>query len=309
MKKLGKGEEHRPCGCVLVATQVAEQSVDLDADLLITDLAPTDMLFQRMGRLWRHERSARSCAQAESWIIPPTMSWDDFLAADARQVKQGLGKSARVYAPYVLLRSFEQWRKPENLILPDDIRRILEATYADPANDEPDGWRVLREELEMEKRALASQAVSATAIWTMPPLDDQEGVQTRWARLRTVYLLLARSVTPHSEQVAELELLNGEKCMVNTRHYEFDTAKAIFRNLVRMPYWPVKDYLQQQPAWLSAYVQQSAVIGLVRDDGRVMLLNLDTDIGLSYSEQEGLIIKPIKERSSVNKEEDNESYD
>ncbi|MGC8732789.1 MAG: CRISPR-associated helicase Cas3', partial [Halothiobacillaceae bacterium] len=44
----------RPKGCVLVATQVVEQSVDVDADLLVTDLAPTDMLLQRIGRLWRH---------------------------------------------------------------------------------------------------------------------------------------------------------------------------------------------------------------------------------------------------------------
>src|SRR5262249_46218623 len=47
MDRLGKDSTRRPPGCVLVSTQVAEQSVDIDADLLITDLAPTDMLLQR----------------------------------------------------------------------------------------------------------------------------------------------------------------------------------------------------------------------------------------------------------------------
>jgi len=309
MDKLGKGDNHRPCGCVFVATQVAEQSVDLDADLLITDLAPTDMLFQRMGRLWRHERSVRPCEQAEAWIISLALSWNDILAADARQLKQALGKSARVYAPYVLLRSLEQWRILESVTLPADIRPILEATYADPANDEPAGWRALRDELAKNKQDLELQAKSITAIWTMPALPDEEGVQTRWEKHRTVYLLLARSVTPHSDQMVELELFNGDTCLADSRQYKFDIAKAIFRNLVRIPQWPVSNYLNQPLSWLSVYIYQTAVVGLVHDDGRVMLLNLDNDIGLSYSKNEGLIIKPIKGRLCVNQEENNESYD
>ena len=99
--RLGKKPRRRPNGCVLVATQVVEQSVDIDGDFLLTELAPTDMLLQRIGRLWRHQKlpevAARRpiCARREVWIKHPYLSDD----ADATQLEAALGKSARVYRP------------------------------------------------------------------------------------------------------------------------------------------------------------------------------------------------------------------
>mgnify|MGYP000439000031 CR=1 FL=1 len=52
----GKIRSH-PGGCILIGTQTLEQSLDIDADFLITDLCPMDVLLQRIGRLHRHTRS------------------------------------------------------------------------------------------------------------------------------------------------------------------------------------------------------------------------------------------------------------
>ena len=52
-RELGKGR--KPGGCIVIGTQTLEQSLDIDADLLITDLCPVDVLLQRIGRIHRHE--------------------------------------------------------------------------------------------------------------------------------------------------------------------------------------------------------------------------------------------------------------
>lgn len=117
-------------GRILVGTQVLEQSLDIDADFLVCRFAPTDMLLQRMGRLWRHAETPRPAgARCEAWLIAPQLD------AAIESPYTAFGASAYVYAPYVLCRSLAVWHQRVALMLPQDIRDLIETTYAEQPED------------------------------------------------------------------------------------------------------------------------------------------------------------------------------
>ena len=66
--RFGKGVKGHG-GCVVVATQTVQQSLDIDVDLLITDLCPMDVLLQRIGRLHRHPDRCRPASVQEPLVM------------------------------------------------------------------------------------------------------------------------------------------------------------------------------------------------------------------------------------------------
>ena len=106
---------------ILIATQVAEQSLDLDFDLIATDLAPIDLLLQRAGRLWRHRRSARP-------LDEPVL----IVAGLAEDPPPAFGKPlwwSAVYREDVLLRTRSLLRDKLTLHLPDEIDTLVAKVY------------------------------------------------------------------------------------------------------------------------------------------------------------------------------------
>ncbi len=129
LRAFGKDPVLRPTRRIVVATQVIEQSLDLDFDLMVTYFCPTDLLIQRLGRLQRHRAHDRarpaSVQQPQLWILGAGASGGDELG-DA-----GVPIATRfVYDPHVLVRSWAVLRGRTQLTIPNDIESCVEGTYA-----------------------------------------------------------------------------------------------------------------------------------------------------------------------------------
>lgn len=116
------GREGPAEGALLIATQVVEQSLDLDFDRMITDLAPIDLVLQRVGRLHRHEDRKRppGFEQPRLLVVAPA-------PADAAALR--FGPSAFVYDAVTLSLSLDALRSMRELKLPSQIRPLVEGIY------------------------------------------------------------------------------------------------------------------------------------------------------------------------------------
>ncbi len=130
LERFGKGSDCRPARSVLVATQVLEQSLDLDFDLMVTQLAPVDLVLQRMGRLHRHRRlRPERLAEPTLWVLEPD------LADGVPTFDRG---SSFVYLEHVLLRTWMALRDLQSIRIPEDLGALVEAVYDDGPCLDPD---------------------------------------------------------------------------------------------------------------------------------------------------------------------------
>jgi len=292
LDRLGRHRAPSGPGSILIATQVVEQSVDIDLDFIVSDLAPTDMLFQRVGRLWRHDRPAehRAAVRPEFWVRLPELNPD----VNADELKSVLGRSARVYAPYVLLRSAVVWRGRTEIRLPNDIRPLMEATYSDPGETEPPSWDTLRSELEAEKRKLQANAEAAMSVFGMPMLTpEDDGALTRRKGPPTVPLVILRSIVQlPASQGWMLTAPDGTAAKVSSFDWSLDVARFLHHWLLRVPKWQVPS-VTDRPKWLAEHTSHDTVAALLDADGRLRFG--DHNCPISYHRDFGVFAdKPAK---------------
>ena len=286
MDLLGKNPSHRPSGCVLVATQVVEQSVDIDADLLVTDLAPTDLLLQRLGRLHRHARPRpRGFESATCWILHPVVDW----SAEPKAIREAIGSSAYIYPPIALYFAQEIWRKRQSVTLPTEIRDLLESPAA-LGDSLPPGAAKLAEELATETANMLSSALRQ-GPFKDPNLQDTEGAQTRYNMQPSAWLVLLSEPPRTQGHETRVTPLEGAPQTVIAGLFNYELAKLLHENAVRIPAYLVRSAFAHQPDWLTTHISEavlavcspdSIALEIIGGENLSYQLSRHSDQGVSY---------------------------
>jgi CRISPR-associated endonuclease/helicase Cas3 len=130
----------RPNKGIIIGTQVLEQSLDLDFYMLVSDLAPIDLILQRAGRLHRHTRERPSAHNVPRLYINFEIEPDGELKP---------GSDRRIYALFLMHKTQKILAGRSQIRLPQDYRILIETLYSDQEpskNDELyDTWKELQD--------------------------------------------------------------------------------------------------------------------------------------------------------------------
>lgn len=207
-KKTGKKDRD---GFIVIGTQVIEQSLDFDVDLMITDLCPMDLLLQRIGRLHRHP--------GHDNVRPPLLKKAKcYVIGASESLEKG---SVSVYGRYILMRT--KGFLPEKITLPTDIAPLVQSVYDDTSQmaEEPEEYFEARTEHQMKQ---VKARKDADAFRLLPPGKE-----------KTINRFLESSALADEEQ-AKAQVRNGEATL---------EAIVIFETkdgLTRAPWKYIDDY-------------------------------------------------------------------
>ncbi len=228
----------REHGRILIGTPLLEQSIDIDGDCLFSRLAPSDMLLQRIGRLWRHGATLPR--------PPGTVCEAIILHHEIYDFERDLfhdRKADLPYERYVLCRTQEVWLPLNRITLPDDIRPILESTYAE--RSERGSLQRLKDELERKRDELTRRALRAASMG-LNTVDDELAC-TRINDEPQVEVLLLRKHNGGSDLSHELRTPFAERPIVlpppEALSTELkNTLKQLKSQMIRVPESLAPDY-------------------------------------------------------------------
>lgn len=310
MKKIGKNAK-RPESMVVIGTQVIEQSLDIDFDCLITDLAPMDLIFQRIGRLHRHEITRPSKYRLPKVYIlgsSPTLNFDE--------------GSKAVYGGYLLART-QNFLK-STLKLPNDISTLVQKVYHEIDGDmtlEGEKAKLYNQYKKQHENKLKDKESRAKIFRISNPRRFGSERKNR----KKIYTIMGWLDNMHDDQseafglaqvrdsaesievilVKEVEggysFINSEE-NIKFRINEPSIAMKLASNTVRLPgvlTYPnridetIKELEKLNMAYLSEWQEESWLkgsLGIVLRDGKINLcgyeLVYDELLGLMYEKEE-----------------------
>ncbi len=190
------GKERTDGGLIVVGTQTLEQSLDIDADFLITDLCPIDVLLQRIGRLHRHGHRDRPQGFQDPSCIVLTPNTENLtpLLHESGPGATGLGPHGRIYKDLRILEATRRlinqqptWRIPQ--MNRELVERATHPEALEAIVDELGGeWRAHSLKIDGEELADGLTADSVIVRWNKAFYADNKevlfGSSEEWIRTR-----------------------------------------------------------------------------------------------------------------------------
>lgn len=191
------GKKSKRNGGLLIATQVIEQSLDLDFDVLVSQIAPIEFLMQRMGRLWRHKRTNEQTELAlRSKVIdsPLFITLVPSLSQVESDWKNGYSGSGFVYKNIrALYRTQQYLLHIDSLIFPHCYRDAIDKIYQQEAlQNEPKALAALAETYSNEQQGSFYNAKWISNFDSKPftDVDPRSALLTREGELAQMVVLL-----------------------------------------------------------------------------------------------------------------------
>ena len=162
LAKLSTDKAQRPSRLIVVATQVVEQSLDLDFDYMISAICPMDLLLQRMGRLWRHENTLRPDGMTEPHMTILVPEHENY------------GNTGYVYYELLLQRTREELQNHNSINLPRDISILVQRVYegAPKSEEELETWMSYHMDKDVKAGAAGVQELPLPMVDKFCLYDD-----------------------------------------------------------------------------------------------------------------------------------------
>ncbi|GAA4362766.1 CRISPR-associated helicase/endonuclease Cas3 [Paeniglutamicibacter cryotolerans] len=322
---------NRPSLRVVVGTSVLEQSLDIDFDLLVTDIAPMDLLIQRVGRLHRHRRDRRPAAMGtpEVWVRGLS-SWNDSNPTLERSAA-AIYQEYALFSTLAILERESAWEK--GVQLPHQAATLVQQAYGDDVVF-PAEWTHNKDELA-QKAHLADAKKRQRALTGLIPrpgtklnlLLDSAGIKPMLGQVTTGLAAAAREEAAAVSSVRDIEdsfevilmrrtpdgisgfewqeKLANVNLTDQARIDDPTMARDIMRNSIRLPLEFSRSFedfdrtlteLEQQgvASWQEEKLLKGQLVLFLDEHSRGTLAGRD----LSYDKHLGLIVvNPTKEHT------------
>lgn len=157
----------RPDGWVAVCTQVAEQSLDVDFDMIVTEVAPVDLVLQRIGRVHRHVRPRPAGFETPRCVVVGI----GYTAGQAPELPRG---SSRVYGAWNLLRTAAVLDGRTSIELPGDIPALVVDAYENDGF--PAGWDEAAQAAREAADATQARKLAGARKFTVAPPKEHGAI-------------------------------------------------------------------------------------------------------------------------------------